>query len=549
MSDSRTTTRTNGSAPGVFLRKASGVYRSWSPIDGWIYNVLAMNVVVMISFTYYTATYLFPNGNLVWAIIIAGIICTFEALVYAMLTAAMPRSGGDYVFQSRILCGGLGSVLAFTAIVSAGAMWMAIAGWFGSALVTSPFFVLLGSVYEVSWMVKLGVWLTTPIGFFVVTLIVIAWAAIVNIWGMRPYALLQRWFFLVGLICLAVMVIVLLANDHGDFVNRLNSFMAKTFDKSDAFNTVIATAKQQGYSPKPMSVLGATIAIIPLAAFSLIYPAWGVAQAGEIKSGNSLRSQIIQMPLAEIFSFLVAALLAGLLVSRFGTDFLASVGYLYTEASEAYPLPVEPLFATFVGILAGHPIFLILVFIAFNAWFWMWHPNITLAASRVLLAMSFDRVLPEKLGDVHPRTRTPVFAIILFSLACVVFGALYSFTDFWKLTLATAVLNIAAFGTSNLAGALMPYRKPELYKDSPAASWTLGGVPVITIAGLIFFAFTIWMIVKILGDSVYGINEPISLFFMGLLYVIATAIYIVYKIRRRKQGLDVSLAYKEIPVE
>jgi amino acid transporter len=546
---SETMNESTEATPGVFLRKASGVYRSWSPLDGWIYNVLAMNVVVMISFTYYTATYLFPSGNLTWAIIITGIICTFEALVYAMMTAAMPRSGGDYIFQSRIFSGGIGSILGFTAIVSAGAMWMAIAGWLGTALCTSPFFVLLGSVYEISWLVKLGVWLTKPIGFFIITLIVIAWAAVINIWGMRPYALLQRWCFAIGLICLAAMFIVLLVNSHTDFVTRLNDFMATTFNKTDAYNTVIAAAKKAGYSPMPMTAFGATIAIIPLAAFSLIYPAWGVAQAGEIKSGTNLRAQIIQMPLAEIFSFLVAAGLAALLVSRFGSEFLSSVGYLYTEQAEAYPLPVEPLFATFVGILAGNPLFLILVFIAFNAWFWMWFPNITLAASRVLLAMSFDRVLPDKVGEVHQATRTPVFAIILFSLACIVFGALYSFTDFWKLTLATAILNIACFGTSCLAGALMPYRKPELFKDSPGASWKIGGLPVITIAGIIFFAFTIWMIVTILGNSVYGINEPVSLFFMGLLYAIAIAIYFIFKSRRKKQGIDVSIAYKEIPVE
>ncbi|MCF8069803.1 MAG: APC family permease [Desulfobacterales bacterium] len=537
------------SSTGVFLRKASGVYRSWSPLDGWIYNVLAMNVVVMISFTYYTATYLFPKGNLTLAIIITGIICTFEALVYAMMTAAMPRSGGDYIFQSRIFSGGLGSVLAFTAIVSAGAMWLAIAGWLGTALCTSPFFVLIGSVYKIKWMVDFGVWLTTPAGFFLVTLIVIGWAAIINIWGMRPYALLQRWSFAIGLICLVAMFIVLLTNSHNDFILKLNEFMLNTFNQPDAYNSVIAAAKNAGYSPAQMTGFGATIAIIPLAAFSLIYPAWGVAQAGEIKSGTSLRSQIIQMPLAEVFSFIVAAGLAALLVNRFGSEFLSSVGYLYTEASDVYPLPVEPLFATFIGILAGNPLFLILVFIAFNAWFWMWHPNITLAASRVLLAMSFDRVLPEKIGEVHPKTRTPVVAIIFFSIICIIFGALYSFTGFWKLTLATAILNIICFGTSCLAGALMPYIKPNLYKDTPAAKWKIGNIPFITIAGFIFFIFAIWMVITLLTNSTYGINNPLSLIFMGVLYAIAIVIYFGYKSYRRKQGIDVSIAYKDIPVE
>jgi len=537
------------SKAGVFLRKASGVYRSWSPLDGWMYNVLAINIVVMISFTYYTATYLFPTGNMAWAIIICGVICTFEALVYAMLTATMPRSGGDYVFQSRIFSGGVGFTFAMTAIVWAGAMWMANAGWFGAALVTSPFLTLLGSTFDIQWMVNLGVWLTTPLGFFVVSVVTTAWAAIVNIWGMRPYALLQRWFFAIGLICLAAMFLVLLFNTQADFVTRFNDFMGSNFNVENAYTTVIAAADEAGYSPPALSPLAATIAIIPLAAFSLIYPAWGVAQAGEIKSGNSLRAQIIQMPGAEIFSFLVGAALAALLVSRLGGDFLASVGYLYTEAPASYPLPVEPLFATFVGVLAGNPLFLILVFIAFNAWFWMWHPNITLAASRVLLAAAFDRVLPEKVGEINPRTRTPVIAIVIFSIACLVFQALYSFTGFWKLMLSTAVLNIACFGVSALAGALMPFVRPQLFKESPAANWKIGKVPVITLAGGLFFVFMVWLVVRTLTDATYGINSPLSLGFMALLYIVTLAMFFGFKAARKKEGVDVEAAYKEIPVE
>jgi len=536
-------------ATGVFLRKASGVYRSWSPFDGWTYNVLAMNVVVMIAFTYYTATYLFPGGSLVWAILICGAFCVLEGITYAILTATMPRSGGDYIYQSRILGGGIGSVLAFTAIVSAGAMWMAIAGWFGSTVVVAPFLVLMGGTFDIQWMSDLGEWFITPDGFFVMTLLVIAWAALVNIWGMRPYALLQRWFFVVGVIGLGVMLVVLAINDHASFVEKFNAFMSSHFDQAGAYQNVLDTAKEQGYAPDMTSNWTSTLAIVPLAAFSLIYVAWGVAQGGEIKHGNSLRAQMIQMPGAEVFSAIVAAVLSALLVSRIGTDFLGSVGYLYTEAPDAYPLPVAPLFGAFVGALAENGALLILVAIAFNAWFWMWHPNITLAASRVMLAMSFDRILPDKVGSVHKSTHTPVFAILIFSAICVVFGYLYSYTSFWELTLATAALNILCFGVTNLAGALMPYRKPELYRDSPAANWKIAGIPVITITGFIFVAFTVWILYKVLADAAYAINSTRSLVFMGILYAIAIAIYVIGKVRRQRQGINVNVVYAQIPVE
>ena len=525
------------------------MYRSWSPFDGWTYNVLAMNVVVMIGFTYYSATYLFPGGSLFWAILLCGAFCILEGITYAILTATMPRSGGDYIYQSRILGGAVGSVISFTAIVSAGAMWMAIAGWFGSTLVVSPFLVLIGGTYNIQWMSDLGEWFITPAGFFVMTLLVIAWAALVNIWGMRPYALLQRWFFVVGLVCLGVIFIVLAMNDHASFIDKFNAFMASNFDQANAYQNVLDTAKAQGYAPDMSSSFSSTLAIVPLAAFSLIYVAWGVAQGGEIKSGNSLRAQMIQMPGAEVFSAIVAAVLSALLVSRIGTDFLGSIGYLYTEAPDSYPLPVAPLFGAFVGALAENGALLILVAIAFNAWFWMWHPNITLAASRVMLAMSFDRILPDKVGSVNKSTHTPVTAIIIFSIVCAVFGYLYSYTSFWELTLATAALNILCFGVSNLAGALLPFRKPELYRDSPAANWKIAGIPVITITGLIFVAFTAWILYMVMKDAAYAINSTRSLVFMGILYLIAIGLYVVGKVRRQRQGIDVNVVYAQIPLE
>ena len=537
------------STAGVFLRKASGVYRSWSPWDGFIYNVLAMNVVVMIGFTYYQATYLFPGGKMWLAILICGAFCTVEGVTYAILTATMPRSGGDYIYQSRILGGGLGSVLSLTAIVSAGAMWMAIAGWFGSTLVVSPFLVMIGGTYNIGWMTSAGKWFITPNGFFAMMLIVTVWAAIVNVYGMRIYALLQRWFFAVGMVGLGVMLVVLLMYDHVSFVDRFNAFMSTHFGLHDAYQGVINTAHANGYSPGVGSSFSATLGIVPLAAFSLIYVAWAVAQGGEIKRGDNLRAQMFQMPGAEVFSTLIAAALAALLVVRIGSGFLGSLGFIYIQHPNAYSLPVAPLFGAFVGALAKNGVLLIIVAIAFNAWFWMWFPNITLAASRVLLAMSFDRILPSRMGSVNSRTHTPIVAILVFSVICLVFGYLYAYTSFVTLTLATAILNIICFAASNFAGAIMPYRRPDLWKDSPGAKYKVAGVPLITITGLVFTAFSAWIVYKILREAAYGVNNTRSLIFMGVLYLIAVVIYVIGKVLRQRQGVNVNVVYAQIPLE
>src|SRR3989454_12293657 len=55
---------------------------------------------------------IFPQGHLLPAAIITGIFVTFLVVVYGGLIATKPPAGGDYVWQSRILGGGIAFVLA-----------------------------------------------------------------------------------------------------------------------------------------------------------------------------------------------------------------------------------------------------------------------------------------------------------------------------------------------------------------------------------------------------------------------------------------------------
>ena len=53
-----------------------------------------------------------------WASIIAGLFCILLALIFASLTSVMPRSGGDYVFTSRILHPALGWMESWTLVIA-----------------------------------------------------------------------------------------------------------------------------------------------------------------------------------------------------------------------------------------------------------------------------------------------------------------------------------------------------------------------------------------------------------------------------------------------
>src|SRR3977135_2594489 len=99
--------------PTLFLRKATGLVRGWSVRDSTIYATLSTNVVTlgMVEWAYQST---FPGGSLLTSILISGFWVSFLVIAYAGLVVTIPRAGGDYVWQSRILGSGIGFVMAAT---------------------------------------------------------------------------------------------------------------------------------------------------------------------------------------------------------------------------------------------------------------------------------------------------------------------------------------------------------------------------------------------------------------------------------------------------
>ena len=95
----------------VFVRKATGLVRGWSTRDAFIYATFSINLITLGLFIFGYAPFI-PDGSLVWAVLLAGFYLVVQGITYASLIAAMPRAGGDYVWISRVLGGGVGFVLA-----------------------------------------------------------------------------------------------------------------------------------------------------------------------------------------------------------------------------------------------------------------------------------------------------------------------------------------------------------------------------------------------------------------------------------------------------
>src|ERR1700734_1399112 len=184
--------------PSLFLRKATGLVRGWSVRDSMIYACLSTNVVTLglVEFAYQDA---FPTGQLLTAVLISGVWVSFLVLAYTGLVVTIPRAGGDYVWQSRILGSGIGFVMAATGWWFILWLWAPIYGAVLSEEFFQPIFATLGTQSQAAWF-------TTSNGKFVVTLITIALAGILVSVGMAGYARVQKWCFSGGLVGFAVIV-------------------------------------------------------------------------------------------------------------------------------------------------------------------------------------------------------------------------------------------------------------------------------------------------------------------------------------------------------
>src|SRR4029453_3573629 len=126
----------------LFVRKATGLVRSWSVFDAFIYAFFSINIVTL-GFYSFSQMYFF-GGGMINSLVLSAIFLIFEIIFYASLIAVLPRSGGDYVWMTRIFGGGIGFILAITGWWFTLWLWTPIYGDILRHFVITPVLGLLG---------------------------------------------------------------------------------------------------------------------------------------------------------------------------------------------------------------------------------------------------------------------------------------------------------------------------------------------------------------------------------------------------------------------
>jgi amino acid transporter len=534
----------------VFIRQSTGLVRAVGVREALVYNCMITTIVLGAALTFLLAPYAYPHANLWLGVVIAGVFTAVMMVAYAIMSSAMPRSGADYLFQTRLLH----PIVAFGLAVSYFLVWLpfweALGGWLLAVVGVAPFASVIGTDQHVHWLTSFGTWAGQPWGITVISLVAFAVVFVVLLYGSRLFMRIQWVLWALLLISFVVTWILLLSHGHTSFVATFDHYMAKVSGKRDYYGYVIAAAHKAGLGNVSGYTFGATLGVAPVVWTALPWSYWIIANAGEMRGARKLSNLLGSMLGATGLNVLLIVITAILLVNSLGSQFLVSLGYLYYSGSSALAsMPAAPFYGVITSLLSSSPIVVTLLGLGFVATGIQILFGMAWGGSRTILSLAIDRMLPERLGDVDTRRGTPVKAIVLFMVISIVWVFLYNHTVVSKYTLAVTLTSTLLYMGSMAAAIVFPYKAKELHSTSPAAKYKLFGIPLVTLAGLIAFLFNALMVYYYLTNSSLGVNDGKSLAIVGGAIALTVVYYLGRRWWLRRQSFDPALVFSVIPPE
>jgi amino acid transporter len=451
----------------------------------------------------------------------------------------MPRSGGDYVYVSRTLHPALGMMSSFNNTV-----WWFIYGGVPSAFFAryglGPFLRTVGEMSGSSTLVSWGNTLVGNTGTVICgALLIIALVAVFS-YSLQLYFRIQNTLFLLAMLSIVTSIIVFLMQGQGDVAAAINH----TFGSGS-----VSGAEKSAFSPDAAFSLRNTILPMTWLYLELVFNQSSAYIGGEVKRAS--RIQLWSMPAAAIVATGILMLLtwSGLhalpqaVWNALGNDFGASLG-----------LSSTPVYTEVAAVASGQTWVAVIILGGFIFWSYTWLPGQILNASRNLVAYAIDGLAPRQLAYVSERTHAPLAAMWLVGAGSIVFLLLYVYTHIFQ-TLTGIWGFILGFCLVSLAAIAFPYRLPEVFESSPVR-WRVGGIPVMSIVGVLSLAACIAALVIFWKDPYAGLRNlnDGSRYWWGVgyncaIFLSGLVVYVVARWLNARRGIDVDKRFAEIPVE
>jgi basic amino acid/polyamine antiporter, APA family len=530
-----------------FARKATGLVREASITDVVAFNFSA-NWIFGFGFAFsslYLLTAL-PGVNLVIACLIATVAAVFICACWAMLSSVVPRTGGDYVINTRILNPTLGFVGSFLTTAVQFLSLGISASWTGP-IILSPVFAILGAttgsatltnwataVTHKGWQIGLG------------TAVLVAGGILLAI-GLRPALNVIKIVAVTGILGFLLGLASLIFASRSQFETSLQHFRGVNVGP-DAYHKIIGIAQAQGLVlphginwPHTVAA-GFVLGIFITSSFFSAY------MNGEIRRGNTLRRQLTVMMIPSVGGGLLLALTFGFMVRVVGNSFLTAVNFL--NGTSHYPLPAPPYSQLFPAILHSNSFIGVAVVALFVSWAVGNLLMEEIVISRIMFAWSFDRILPARVSSLNSRSGTPIAAIIICIVGAeICMLAVVNISTIFTWVTAMFLLNFVTYMLIGVAAVVYPYlRQVQFQKSHVRAS--IAHIPVLVIVGVVTFAWNLGSIVVDMEYPSLGITHWWYVL-LELGAAIGLALLFFYGVRayRQQHGIDMKLIYSEIPPE
>jgi APA family basic amino acid/polyamine antiporter len=532
----------------TFARKASGLVRGLSFLDafgvGFMNQGLTPSMWVMISFG--LGVYL--GGNLIWATLISALLCGIGfSLVWGILGGSMPRSGGEYIYNSRILHPIIGIAESFgNAFV-----------WIMWIFVLAPYTVDPGLVmiFEFLNMPAAAEFCTQPIALFMVATLVNLIGMLFVVFGVKVFARVQKVVMVVAIAGTLVILFVFTFTSHEAFVQAWNSLSAQygSLDYEGFLASARTAIADTGKTLPTTWNWFDTFGVMVAGSWMFAYAYCITFIAGEVKRPDKT------IILANLSAVLVPAAfmvwLAAALYNTVGFEFLSASAWVDNAGVEVlagYALPWSPHFVGLAAVITQNPLVVFMMglsYILFTLW---WVALSYLAFPRILFAWGMDRMGPKWFADINYRWASPVKNHILCFILAEIGIVVYALgLDPMAGLSVTGMEIVSVFGVTAIAAAVFPFSKraKAIWDSSPYKKWNVLGIPVVTIGAVfnliylgILFYFFFFM-------SEMGEQELVrgSLILYGIVWGLGIIWYFFWKDRNKKVGVDVDMTFGELP--
>ncbi|BBG25065.1 hypothetical protein IC006_2400 [Sulfuracidifex tepidarius] len=526
----------------VFLRESSGLVREVSPWSSMMatFALVTGGVPILII----SWLWLAPGINWPLSYVITLVPTLSMAFLFYVAGVSMPRSGGDYVFNSRALHPAVGFINYFGLFI-AFALSLGLYSYLGARWF-AYLFSGLGMYYGSSSLLSLGDFFSSTVGSVVTGVAIVVIGALISFYTKA----LWKFVLLSGVISLVttVAMFALLTTIHPtQFASSLSSFTGI----HNAYHEVIANAEGNGLSFVPNPVLSAFLGI-PVIWYFYTWYNLPASWSGEMKSvkKNVLYSVILAILLIGAYYVLFTQLN----IDAFGEKFLTSWGYISCNGVS------DPVYSSlssistftpfFVLITTGNVAMYLVMFIAFWLPNFYSNPPLVISLTRYMFAWSFDRIFPEWFADVNSKLHVPVKSTALVALLGVAGVLMYAFVPFISIVDVTVIFEVS-YAVFAFSIALMPFLRKSLYEGTVPASVRRKflGIPAVTWLGFLTFGFLVYALAITWGNPVLlPINFP-TIASLAAIYGLGVLIYVGSYVSTKKKGIEPQLIFKEIPPE